>query len=137
VNEVRPRYDAQKAEEAALGRMPAVAVQRRRFPLALVVRVLAFAAAIVSVAILVVQDLDFEFADAPIPLGLPYLAILTIEVGVASILFPLIWESPFRKRGWKVSRSVLYIVAAAIFAPIGAAVVVQLVGLVGWFAGTS
>jgi len=108
---------------------------RRPFPLALVLRIVFFGGALVAFVVLAAQTINNDFPDDVIPLGLPYLVVFATEVGLGAIIMPLVWESPFRKPGWKVSRSVIYVVVCAIFLPIGAALVVQLDGLVALFAG--
>jgi hypothetical protein len=135
VSDPRQPYDARGAEEAALAREPRVPDRRRQFPIVLALRFLAFGGALAAFVVLAVQTVGNEFPDDAIPLGLPYLVTAAAEAGVASILLPFVWESPFRKLGWKVSRTVIFVVAAGIFLPIGAACVVQLDGLVTLVAG--
>jgi hypothetical protein len=135
VSDTRQPYDARRAEEAALAREPRVPDRRKQFPIVLVLRILAFGGALAAFVVLAVQTVSNEFADDVIPLGLPYLVTAAAEAGVATILLLFVWESPFRKLGWKVSRTIIFVVACGIFLPIGAACIVQLDGLVTLIAG--
>ena len=135
MSDTRRPYDARKAEEVALAREPRAPIRRTQFPAVLVLRILAFGGAVAAFVVLAVQTVGNDFPDDVIPLGLPYLVTAAIEGGLASILLVFVWESPFRKRSWKISRTVIFVVACGIFLPIGAACVVQLDGLVTLIAG--
>ena len=136
MSDTRQPYDARKAEEAALAREAAI-VSRRRFPWLLAVRYIAFAGAIAVMVILITQLVNYRYADAPIPLGLPYVCVVALTIGLWTIVGPLLWESPWRSLSWKISRSILLLVACAIIAPIAVGGIVGLIGLIGLVTQTS
>ena len=136
MSDTRRPYDARKAEEAALAREPAM-VSRRRFPWLLAVRYIAFAGAIAVMVILITQLVNYRYADSPIPLGLPYVCVVALTIGLWTIVGPLLWESPCRSLSWKISRSILLLVACAVIAPIAVGGIVGLVGLIGLVTQTS
>jgi hypothetical protein len=136
VSDTRQPYDARKAEEAALAREPAM-VSRRRFPWLLAARYIAFAGAIAVMVILITQLVNYRYADSPIPLGLPYVCVVALTIGLWTIVGPLLWESPWRSLSWKISRSILLLVACAVIAPIAVGGIVGLIGLIGLMTQTS